>query len=203
MTDGSPTDPVPNSAAALKREIEGCTLCAAHLPLGPKPIVQFSATSRIAIVGQAPGRITHATGLAFEDKSGERLAEWLGVPFDTMHDPALFAIVSMGLCYPGKGTSGDRPPRPECAPLWHDRVWAELPEDRLTILVGGYAQGRYLPHSRKLTLTERVRRFEDYLPAFFPVPHPSWRSTIWMRNNPWFEAEVVPRLRAEVAARIG
>ncbi|MBX7534660.1 uracil-DNA glycosylase family protein [Qipengyuania sp. GH1] len=191
------------TAAALKREIRACTLCAEHLPLGPKPIVQFSATSRVVVVGQAPGRITHETGLAFDDKSGYRLAEWLGVSFETLHDPARFAIVSMGFCYPGKASGGDKPPRPECAPTWHERVMEELPEDRLTLLVGTYAQRAYLPDTKSWTMRERMLRYAEFLPHFLPLPHPAWRSTLFMRDNPWFEAEVLPEVRQRVARLIG
>ena len=191
------------TAAALKREIRACTLCAQHLPLGPKPIVQFSSTSRVVVVGQAPGRITHETGLAFDDKSGYRLAEWLGVSFETLHDPARFAIVSMGFCYPGKASGGDKPPRPECAPTWHDRVMEELPEDRLTLLVGTYAQRAYLPDTKGWTMRERMLRFREFLPHFLPLPHPAWRSTLFMRDNPWFEAEVLPEMRQRIARLIG
>ncbi|GAB5350351.1 uracil-DNA glycosylase family protein [Qipengyuania sp. 483] len=191
------------SARALKQDIRSCTLCAEHLPLGPKPIVQFSATSRVVVVGQAPGRITHETGLAFDDKSGYRLAEWLGVSFETLHDPALFAIVSMGFCYPGKASGGDKPPRPECAPTWHDRVMEELPEDRLTLLVGTYAQRAYLPDTKSWTMRERILRFREFLPQFLPLPHPAWRSTLFMRDNPWFEAEVLPEVRQRIAKLTG
>ena len=191
------------SAEALKHKIRSCTLCAEHLPLGPKPIVQFSATSRVVVVGQAPGRITHETGLAFDDKSGYRLAEWLGVSFETLHDPALFAIVSMGFCYPGKASGGDKPPRPECAPTWHDRVMEELPEDRLTLLVGTYAQRAYLPDTKSWTMRERILRFREFLPHFLPLPHPAWRSTLFMRDNPWFEAEVLPEVRQRIAKLTG
>ncbi|MXO84928.1 uracil-DNA glycosylase family protein [Altererythrobacter aurantiacus] len=173
------------------------------MPLGPKPIVQFSATSRVVVIGQAPGRITHETGLAFDDKSGHRLAGWLGVSFDTLHDPARFAIVSMGFCYPGKASGGDKPPRPECAPTWHDRVWRELPEDRLTLLVGAYAQRAYLTETKALTMTARIERYREFLPRFIPLPHPAWRSALWMAKHPWFEADVLPELRRLVAERIG
>ncbi|WP_225871510.1 uracil-DNA glycosylase family protein [Qipengyuania atrilutea] len=184
---------------SLHQEVAACRFCEAYLPLEPKPIAQFSGTSRILVVGQAPGRITHETGIPFEDKSGERLAEWLGISSETLHDPARVAIVSMGLCYPGKAKGGDNPPRPECAPLWHARILAELPADRLTLLVGTYAQRYYLPDTRKLTMTERIRRYRDYLPRFLPLPHPSWRSTLWMRQNPWFAEEVLPDLRDRVS----
>ena len=190
------------TADALKREIRSCTLCADHLPLGPKPIVQFSPTSRVVVIGQAPGRITHESGLAFDDKSGYRLAEWLGVSFETLHDPARFAIVSMGFCYPGKASGGDKPPRPECAPLWHERIWAELPADRLTLLVGTYAQRHYLPDTKGWTMRERICRYREFLPHFLPLPHPAWRSTIFMRENPWFESELLPLVRDKVAQLI-
>ena len=187
---------------ALKREIRSCTLCAEHLPLGPKPIVQFSPTSRVVVIGQAPGRITHESGYAFDDKSGYRLAEWLGVSFETLHDPTRFAIVSMGFCYPGKASGGDKPPRPECAPTWHERIWAELPEDRLTLLVGTYAQRAYLPDTQNWSMRERIRKYRAFLPAYFPLPHPSWRSALFLRDNPWFGDEVIPALRERVRARI-
>ena len=186
------------TADALKREIRSCTQCADHLPLEPRPIVQFSPASRVVVIGQAPGRITHESGLAFDDKSGQRLADWLGVSFDALHDPAKFAIVSMGFCYPGKASGGDKPPRPECAPTWHERVWAELPDSRLTLLVGTCSQRAYLSQTRTWTMRERILRFREFLPRFLPLPHPSWRSTLFMRDNPWFEREVLPTLRALV-----
>ena len=190
------------SADRLKREIRSCTVCAEHLPLGPRPIVQFSPTSRIVVIGQAPGRITHESGLAFDDTSGHRLAEWLGVSFATLHDPALFAIVSMAFCYPGKAAGGDKPPRPECAPTWHERVWAELAQDRLTLLVGTYAQRAYLPETKGWRMGERIAAYRTFLPAFFPLPHPAWRSTLFMRDNPWFGDSVIPALRELVRAKI-
>ena len=190
-------------ADALKREIRSCTLCAEHLPLGPKPIVQFSPTSRVVVIGQAPGRITHESGFAFDDKSGYRLAEWLGVSFETLHDPARFAIVSMGFCYPGKASGGDKPPRPECAPTWHERIWKQLPGNRLTLLVGTYAQRAYLPETKRWSMRERIGNYREFLPAFFPLPHPSWRSSLFMRDNPWFGDEVIPALRESIKSRIG
>lgn len=187
--------------AALAQEVRGCTACAAHLAHGARPVVQFSATSRILIIGQAPGSRVHASGVPWDDRSGLRLREWTGLSLQQLHDPALVAIVPMGFCYPGKGNSGDLPPRRECAPLWHDRVLSTLPSDRLTLLVGTYAQARYLPQTKGWTLAQRVRRHEAFAPLF-PLPHPSWRSTLFMRDNPWFEAEVLPVLRQAVAARI-
>ncbi|MCB5424781.1 uracil-DNA glycosylase family protein [Altererythrobacter sp. CC-YST694] len=186
----------------LHREIATCTLCAPFLPLGPRPVVQFSPTSRLLIVGQAPGTKVHDSGIPWNDASGARLCEWTGLTNEELHDPAHVAIVPMGFCYPGKGKSGDLPPRPECAALWHERVLARMADIRLTLLVGAHAQLRYLPQTRKLTMGERVRRFQEFGPAFFPLPHPSWRSTIFMRQNPWFEAEVVPALRRAVAGAL-
>jgi len=190
-----------SGAQALAREIRSCTLCAAQLPLGPKPIVQFSATSRILVIGQAPGRITHHSGIPFDDKAGDRLASWLGVDADMLHDPERFAIVSMGFCYPGKASGGDKPPRPECAPLWHERVFAALPQDRLTLLVGTYAQKRYLPETRAERMADRIAKWRSFGDTI-PLPHPAWRSTLFMREHPWFEADMLPELRRRVAAAL-
>ncbi len=186
------------AAQRLRREIAGCTLCAQHLPLGPRPVVQFSPRSRILIIGQAPGTKVHESGIGWDDDSGDRLRDWLGIGKNIFYDPEIVAQMPMGFCYPGKASGGDKPPRRECAPQWHDRVLDLLPEDRLTLLVGGYAQARYLPQARKLSMTERVRHFAEYAP-FFPLPHPAWRVRIWMKQHPWFETEVLPVLRREVA----
>lgn len=188
------TSPTP----ALLREIRGCTHCADCLPLGPRPIISFVPTSRIVLLSQAPGSIAHQKDLAWMDPSGHRLREWLGASEETFYDPRNFAILPMGFCYPGKGKSGDLPPRPECAPLWHDRVWAELKEVKLTILIGAYAQRAYLGKRSRKTLTETVRNYQDYLPEFFPLPHPSPRNRVWMGRNPWFDGEVVVELRKVV-----
>lgn len=190
------------NAGALAREIAACQHCERYLPHGVRPVVTFSNTARLLIIGQAPGAKVHASGVPWDDASGDRLREWTGLTKAQMYDPARVALMPMGFCYPGKASGGDQPPRPECAPLWHDRVLAELPDDRLTLLVGSYAQARYLPETRRLSLTERVRRFRDYLPQYLPLPHPAWRSAIWMKQNPWFEAEVLPVLRKEVARHI-
>jgi uracil-DNA glycosylase len=195
-------DPVADPTDALLREIRGCRTCAASLALGPRPIVQFSASCRIVIIGQAPGARVHASGIPWDDASGERLREWTGLGTDSFYDPAKVALVPMGFCYPGTGSSGDLPPRPECAPLWHERVLARLPPDRLTLLVGSYAQQHYLKRLKRQTLTDAVRNFSVYGPEFFPLPHPSWRSGPWMQRNPWFEADVVPALRARVGATL-
>jgi uracil-DNA glycosylase len=192
-----------NAAATLHAEIARCTLCAPHLTAGPRPIVQFSATARLLIIGQAPGTRVHESGIPWNDASGERLREWTGLEPDIFYDPAQVALMPMGFCYPGTGTSGDLPPRPECAPLWHDRVLALLPQDRLTLLVGRYAQDHYLDHAKRQSLTENVRDFRVHGPRLIPLPHPSWRSTGWMKRNPWFEEEVLPYLQAAVKAALG
>lgn len=181
----------------LHQEITACRICAEHLPHGPRPVLQFSPTARIVIIGQAPGSKVHASGVPWDDDSGNRLREWTGISNDDFYDPAKIALVPMGFCYPGKASGGDKPPRPECAPHWHDRVLATLPEDRLTLLVGNYAQANYLPETKKLSLTERVRRYAEFAP-FLPLPHPAWRSRIWMGKNPWFEEDVLPILRTRI-----
>jgi len=191
-------------AAALHRDITACTICSKHLPLGPRPVVQFSPKSRILIIGQAPGTRVHASGVPWDDDSGDRLRDWLGLDKDAFYDPDTLALMPMGFCYPGKAKSGDAPPRKECAPAWHESILALLPETRLTLLVGTYAQTQYLPETRKLSLTERVRTAwlnHTETSAAMPLPHPSWRVRMWMAKHPWFEASVVPRLRQEVASR--
>ena len=192
---------MPDTAGAndLLAAIRACTLCASDLAAGPRPIVQFSPTSRLVIVGQAPGARVHASGIPWDDASGDRMREWTGLSKPEFYDPARVALVPMGFCFPGSRAGGDLPPRPECAPIWHDRVMALLPADRLTLLVGSYAQARYLGRDRRASLTETVRAFDAYGPTLFPLPHPSWRSSGWMQRNPWFEAEVLPTLRARMA----
>ncbi len=185
----------------LHHSIAACRLCEAHLGAGPRPVVQFSPSARLVIIGQAPGARVHASGIPWDDDSGKALRDWTGLDKATFYDPAKVALVPMGFCYPGKGTSGDLPPRPECAPQWHDKVLATLPDDRLTLLVGSYAQDNYLGKA-KASMTERVRAFAEFAPRFLPLPHPSWRSTGWMRRNPWFEAEVLPVLRHRVAGAL-
>lgn len=183
-------------------EIRRCTVCASHLAAGPRPIVQFSGTARLLIIGQAPGTRVHESGIPWNDASGDRLREWTGLNKAAFYDPAKVALVPMGFCYPGTGSSGDLPPRPECAPLWHDRVLAQLPANRLTLLVGSYAQARYLPAAKRLSLTERVRAFASFGPKFLPLPHPSWRSTGWMTRNPWFETDLLPALQRAVRGQL-
>jgi len=181
-----------------------CRVCAEHLPLGPRPILRARASARLLIVGQAPGTRVHETGVPWNDPSGDRLRDWLGLNREAFYDETRIAIVPMGFCYPGRDPrGGDRPPRPECAPLWHPPLRAALPAIELTLLVGGYAQGYYLDRRRQATLGETVRAWRDYLPEFLPLPHPSWRNTAWLKKNPWFEAELVPELRRRVASLMG
>ena len=187
---------------ALHQAIASCRTCAPHLPHGVRPVVQFSATSRLVIVGQAPGSKVHASGIPWDDASGMRLLEWTGLSREQLYDPAHVAIVPTGFCYPGKGASGDLPPRRECAPQWHRAVMDAMPCKALTLLVGSHAQAFYLGTRGPTSMTERVRHFRDFLPAFFPLPHPSWRSTLWTRQNPWFAQEVLPELRARIAELI-
>ncbi len=190
--------------AELRSVVEAaraCRLCEAELPLGPRPVLQAGATARLLIVGQAPGVRVHDSGIPFSDPSGERLRGWLGVERETFYDPARFAIVPMGFCYPGRDPrGGDKPPRPACAPLWHPALLNALPAIELTLLVGRYAQARYLGARRRPSLSETVRAWSAYGPQFLPLPHPSWRNTGWLRRNPWFEAELLPELRARVRA---
>jgi uracil-DNA glycosylase len=177
--------------------IRQCRHCEADLPLGPNPVLRASSTARLLIVGQAPGSKVHATGIPWNDPSGDRLRQWLQLDRDTFYDQTRIAIVPMGFCYPGRGKAGDLPPPPACAPLWHQRLLAHMPRLELVLLVGSYAQAHYLGQSRE-TLTERVRRWREFGPRYIPTPHPSPRNTLWLKRNPWFEAEVVPELRQRV-----
>lgn len=186
--------------AALLAEVRACRLCAEALPLGPRPVVRMRPGARILIVGQAPGTRVHETGVPWNDRSGERLRDWMAVDPETFYDAGRIAIMPMGFCYPGRDAKGgDLPPRPECAPAWHDRLRARLPEVELTLLVGAYAQARYLGPKRGRTMTETVRDFRTHLAeGFLPTPHPSWRTGNWQKKNPWFEAELLPVLRESV-----
>jgi uracil-DNA glycosylase len=187
----------------LLAAIRSCTVCAADLPLGPRPIVRGRATARLLIVSQAPSIRVHQSGLSFNDRSGDRLRFWLGLNRATFYDESRVAIMPVGFCYPGRdGKSGDLPPRRECAPLWHARLRALLPAIELTLLVGRHAIGCCLPSQRMLSMTRVVERWGDFLPAFFVLPHPSWHTTRWLRDHPWFESEVLPELRARVAAAV-
>jgi uracil-DNA glycosylase len=185
------------SLNVLLREVRACTHCVDNLPLEPRPVVKASRNARILIIGQAPGLRVHETGIAWNDASGDRLRGWLGVDSTTFASDQ-FATVPMGFCYPGRGRSGDLPPRPECAPLWHPRILPLLVQVRLTLLVGAYAQARVLGDENRSTLTETVRSFRDYLPRYFPLPHPSPRNAIWQAKNKWFERDCVRALRVHV-----
>ena len=181
---------------SLLTKVRACRTCADILPLGPRPVVQISATARLLIASQAPGAKVHDSGIPFSDASGDRLREWMGISIYEFYDDNTIAIVPMGLCYPGRLSSGgDAPPRPECAPLWRERLIAQMPDLRLTLLVGSYAQTDAFGPGK---MTERVIGFRDHLPAIFPLPHPSWRSRHWVAKNPWFDAEVLPALRDAV-----
>jgi uracil-DNA glycosylase len=183
----------------LVAEARACRLCAAHLPLGPRPVLRVRADARMLIVGQAPGAKVHATGIPWNDPSGDRLRDWLAMDRETFYDDSRIAIVPMGFCYPGRDPrGGDLPPRPECAPTWHPPLRAALRQVELTLLVGSYAQAWYLGKRRKRTMTETVRAFRNYLPECLPLPHPSWRNTAWLKRHPWFEAELLPVLRGRV-----
>jgi uracil-DNA glycosylase len=186
----------------LLEEIRKCTLCKSHLPLGPRPILSAHAKSRIIIIGQAPGTKVHASGVPWDDASGKELRRWLGVEVEEFYDEKVFALVPMGFCYPGKGPSGDMPPRPECAPQWHQKVLRDLKQAELTILIGQYSQGYYLRERAKSTLTETVRHYKSYLPQFVPLPHPSPRNRIWQKKNVWFERKIVPELQRLIRTAI-
>jgi uracil-DNA glycosylase len=189
--------------AALLDDVRACALCAAHLPLGPRPVLRASVTARLLIVGQAPGTRVHQTGIPWNDPSGDKLREWLALDRDTFYDDSRIAIMPVGFCYPGKTRGGDAPPRPECAPHWHPPLRALMPNLALTLLVGAYAQAYYLDGRCKPTLADTVAAWCDYGPAFVPMPHPSPRNRLWLRNHAWFEAEVVPNLRRQVWDTIG
>jgi len=181
----------------LAAEAAGCTLCAAHLPLGPRPVFRVSATARLLLIGQAPGTKVHETGIPWNDASGDRLRGWLALSREEFYDSGRFAILPMGMCYPGRlPAGGDAPPRPECAPLWHERFLRLMPQVELTLLIGSYAQSRYLGRGR--TMTAHVRNFAAH-PRFFALPHPSWRTIGWEARNPWFADQVLPALREAVA----
>jgi uracil-DNA glycosylase len=180
----------------LLADVRACQACADVLPLGARPVLQLSSTARILIASQAPGTKVHESGIPFSDASGDRLREWMGVSSDEFYDASRVAIVPMGLCYPGRvQDGGDAPPRPECAPLWRARLLAQMPDIRLTLLVGAHGQTHALGRGK---MTERVMSFRDHLPALFPLPHPSWRSRYWAAKNPWFDGDVLPALRQAV-----
>ena len=182
----------------LLERVRACRLCEAHLPFGPRPVLRASSTAGLLIVGQAPGRRGHETGIPWNDPSGDRLRDWLQLDREHFYDESRVAIIPTAFCYPGTGAGGDLPPRSECAPLWHPQLLGQLPKVRLMLLIGSYAQAYYLGNRRRSNLTETVRAWPDYQPHCMPLPHPSPRNQFWFKRNPWFAAEVIPRLRRAV-----
>jgi uracil-DNA glycosylase len=187
-----------NSFASLLAEVRACTLCAAHLPHGPRPVLQIHPQARILIASQAPGRKVHESGVPFDDASGDRLREWMGLTREVFYDSRRIAILPMGLCFPGTGKSGDLPPRPECMLAWHDLLLGHLRHLEMTLVVGRYAQAYHMNEVRA-SLTETVRNWRSHWPKIVPLPHPSPRNNIWLSRNPWFEKELVPILRRRVS----
>lgn len=184
--------------ASLLAEVRACTRCAADLPLGPRPVLQLHPSARILIAGQAPGRKVHESGIPFNDASGDRLRSWLGMSRETFYDAEQVAILPMGFCFPGTGKSGDLPPRPECAATWRAQLLSSLPNVKLTLVIGQYAQAYHFP-GEKVALTELVQKWRSYWPATVPLPHPSPRNNLWLKRNPWFADEVLPALQKLVA----
>lgn len=187
----------------LVNKILRCEVCKKYLPLGPRPVVQLGGFSKIIIIGQAPGRRVYETGIPWNDASGIKLREWLNVDEETFYNPAYFSIVSMGFCYPGKGISGDLPPRPECAPLWHPQIFNYFKHTPLILLIGQYAQRYYLKKEFKGSVAETVKNYQEFLPAYFPLPHPSPRNQNWVKINSWFIEEAIPELRKRIKLVIG
>jgi len=179
----------------LLKQIRACNVCAKHLEFGVNPILAASSESKIIIIGQAPGRVVHNTAIPWGDKSGDNLRSWLGIDKTTFYNPGIIALMPMGFCYPGKNKSGDLPPRPECAPLWHHKLLEQMNSAKLILLIGQYAQNFYLGNNAKANLTETVKHYKTYLPKYFPLPHPSPRNNIWQTKNDWFGLEVLPELK--------
>ena len=182
----------------ILNKIQGCEVCKEHLPLGPRPVIQLNEFSKIVIISQAPSRRVHETGIPWNDASGKKLKSWMNVSDEIFYNPACISIVPMGFCYPGKAMSGDLPPRLECAPLWHPQVFKNFKSKPLILLIGQYAQRYYLKKSFKGSLTETVRNYQEYLPIYFPLPHPSPRNQNWIKINPWFMEETVPELKKRI-----
>ncbi|KAA3655859.1 MAG: uracil-DNA glycosylase family protein [Calditrichaeota bacterium] len=187
----------------LLNEIRACDVCKGALPHAPRPVIDASLQSKIIIIGQAPGRKVHLSGIPWDDASGQRLREWMGISTERFYNTAHIAIIPMGFCYPGKGASGDLPPRKECAPLWHTQLLQLLTQQKLTLLIGQHAQKYYLGGKQKKNLTETVRNYMDYLPDFLPLPHPSPRNRFWLQKNPWFEKNLLPELKKSIAEILG
>lgn len=182
------------SVEALLREVRACRLCAKELKDGVRPVLQAHASAKILIAGQAPGSRVHASGIPFDDASGDRLRQWMGVSRDTFYDATQIAILPMAFCYPGKGKSGDLPPPPVCAVTWRQQLLDALPQIKLTLVIGQYAQAWHLPQQRR-TLTATVQNWKEYGESIIPLPHPSPRNNIWLAKNQWFETELLPVVR--------
>jgi uracil-DNA glycosylase len=182
----------------LLQNIRQCVICKVHLPLGPRPVLTAHPTSKIVIIGQAPGIKVHASGIAWKDQSGKKLRQWLNISDEDFYDTEKFAIIPMGFCYPGKGKTGDLPPRQECAPEWHQQLLDKMSNVELVILIGTYAQRYYLKGKAKKNLTETVGKYKSYLPTYFPIPHPSPTNRFWRSKNPWFEELIVPELQKKI-----
>ena len=193
-------EPKHHTLESLLAAVRACRACEAHLPLGPRPVLSAAATARILIVGQAPGARVHRTGVPWDDPSGERLRDWMGVSADVFYDESRIAIIPMGYCYPGRGKGGDLPPRPECAQLWLDQLLANLPGVELTSLIGQHAQCHFLGKRRKASLAETTRAWAQYCPPYIPLPHPSPRNTPWLQRNSGFEQHLLPELRRRIEA---
>jgi len=183
----------------LLDQIKNCEVCKTNLPLEPRPVLSANSKSKIVIIGQAPGVKVHESGIPWDDRSGDLLRNWLGIEKKTFYDADNIAIIPMGFCYPGKGKSGDLPPRPECAPLWHKLLLQQMADQKLTLLIGQYSQRYYLDGTRKKNLTETVKSFQEYLPVYFPLPHPSPRNRFWLQKNPWFQTDLLPVLQNMVS----
>jgi len=193
---------IPSATALLLKEVRDCTVCAPYLPLGVRPVLQVHPAARILVVGQAPGIRVHNSGIPFDDASGDRLREWMGITREVFYDSAQTAIVPMGFCYPGTGKSGDLPPRPECALRWRHQVLEHLPNIKLTLVIGQYAQAWHLAklaHSGDKSVTSTVERWQEFTPNLIPLPHPSPRNNIWLKRNPWFSQTLLPELKALVS----
>ena len=187
------------SLKELLWKVRACRTCVPHLPYGPRPVLRLRETSRLLIIGQAPGTKVHDSGIPWDDASGDRLRSWLDIDHDAFYDERRVAIIPMGLCYPGRHVNGgDLPPRRECAPLWHTRLLSHLPEVSLTLLVGSFAQRYYLGQSCGKSVTETVCNWQQYMPTFFPLPHPSWRTRGWVTKSEWYETDLLPELRRRI-----
>ncbi len=184
----------------LLRDISNCKICESYLENGCRPVLSASVNSKIIVIGQAPGSVVHRTGIPWDDKSGDNLRKWMGIDAQTFYDKERIALIPMGFCYPGKGKTGDLPPRKECAPEWHKKLMDSIKNPELIVLVGKYAQDYYLGADKMKNLTETVRNFKSYLPQYFVLPHPSPRNNIWKAKHEWFEREVIPEFTDVVAA---